>query len=86
MASAEDGESGSDLVHVVIRKSLRALLATWIDSADRKYLPPFLRRSTTTTKYLLHNDKSLLCLVSETVKNSQQEAAQPCVNQTVSSA
>jgi prophage regulatory protein len=34
----------------------------------------------------LHNDNSLFCLVSAIVRNNQQEAAQPCVNQTVSSA
>jgi prophage regulatory protein len=34
----------------------------------------------------LRNDNSLLCLVSAIVRNSQQEAAQSCVNQTVSSA
>lgn len=50
------------------------------------FLPPFLRYSTTNGKCLLRNDNPLLCLVSAIVKNSQQEAAQLCVNQTVSSA
>ncbi len=50
------------------------------------YFPPPMRHSTTTPKSLLHNNKSLLCLVPAAVRNNRQEAAQPCPHQTVSSA
>ena len=55
-------------------------------TVELSYFPPPLRHTTTTSKYLLHNNKSSLCLVSAIVRNTQQEAAQPCSYQTVSSA
>ena len=47
-------------------------------TVELSYFPPPLRHTTTTSKYLLHNNKSSLCLVSAIVRNTQQEAAQPC--------
>jgi len=52
---------------------------------ELSYLPPFLRHSPTLPEYLLHNDNSLPSLASAIVRNNQQGAAQPCLNQTVSS-
>ena len=52
---------------------------------DPSDLPPTLRHSTVTCKTLLRVLECLPCLVSAVVRNSQQEAARPCANQTVSS-
>ena len=49
---------------------------------DPSYLPPFAADNPTTPKSFLCNYKSLLRLVSAIVRNDQQEAAGPCVNQT----
>ena len=54
--------------------------------ANPAYFPLPVPHGTTTPKSLLHNNKSLLCSVSEAVSNNRQEAAQPCSHQTVSSA
>ena len=53
---------------------------------DPSDLPPSLRHGTATGKTLLRACNGLPCLVSAAVRNSQQEAARPCANQTVSSA
>jgi hypothetical protein len=52
---------------------------------DPSDLPPTLRHCTVTGKTLLRVLECLPCLVSAVVRNSQQEAARPCANQTVSS-
>ena len=48
-------------------------------------LPPFERHSTAMCKMRLRAYNRLSCLVSDAVRNSRQEAAQPCANQIVSS-
>ena len=56
----------------------------------RNLTHPIYRRlfatATTRWKMLLRARKRLSCLVSDAVRNSEQEAARPCENQTVSSA
>ena len=48
-------------------------------------LPPPLHHRAMPCRTLLHASECLSCLVPAAVRNSQQEAAQPCDNQTVSS-
>ena len=52
--------------------------------SDPSDLPPFERYSTAMCKMPLRACKTLSCLVSEAVSNSEQEAAWPCETQTVS--
>ena len=56
--------------------------ASGFDPSD---LPPPLRHRSMPCRMLLHASECLSCLVPAAVRNSQQEAAQPCDNQTVSS-
>ena len=52
---------------------------------DPSDFPPTFRHSTATCKMPLAPRNGLTCLVSDAVRNSEQEAARPCANQTVSS-
>ena len=54
--------------------------------SDPSDLPPPLRHRAMPCRTLLHASECLSCLVPAAVRNSQQEAGQPCENQTVSSA
>ena len=61
----------------------------WQRPGHRNLIHPICRRlyatATMTCKTLLRALQCLSCLVSAAVRNSQQEAARPCANQTVSS-
>ena len=65
-------------------------VSTWAEAAasdsEPADLPPPLRHSAMPRRTLLHAPECLSCLVPAAVRNSQQEAGQPCENQTVSSA
>ena len=60
----------------------------WQRPGHRNLTHPIYRRlyATSRVKTLLRVLECLSCLVSAAVRNSQQEAARPCANQTVSSA
>lgn len=49
------------------------------------YVPPLLRHGHTLRFCVLRGTERLSCLVSAAIRNSQQEAPQPCANQIVSS-
>ena len=64
-------------------------VSTWAEAAasdsEPADLPPPLRHRAMPRRTLLHASECLSCLVPAAVRNSQQEAGQPCENQTVSS-
>ncbi len=62
--------------------SLTALISAEVGASkfDPSDLPLILRHSTAMHKMLLRARNSLSCLVSDAVRNSEQEAARPCEN------